>query len=113
MSRAKLPAILGSLLLAVAFLAFSGSRSCAAPAPAESEKKADAAFEVYKDKAGEYRWRLRMKNTKVIATSGEGYKEKESCLKAIDSVKHVAVDAPVNELEAAPADGETDAKKSS
>jgi hypothetical protein len=33
---------------------------------------AAATFEVYKDKSGEYRWRLRMQNTKVIATYRRG-----------------------------------------
>ena len=60
-----------------------------------------ATFEVYKDKSGQFRWRLRMQNTKVIASSGEGYKEKDSCLKAIESVKRVVADAPVKEVESA------------
>ena len=67
---------------------------------------AAATFEVYKDKAGEYRWRLRMQNTKVIATSGEGYSTKRACEEAIESVKKNAADAPVEEKESdvAPAD---------
>ncbi|MGF1448069.1 MAG: YegP family protein [Opitutales bacterium] len=44
-------------------------------------------FEVYKDKAGEFRWRLKANNGEPIASSGEGYKEKRSCLHAIDLVK--------------------------
>ncbi len=51
-------------------------------------------FEVYKDKAGEYRFRLKATNGQVIAT-GEGYKAKASCLNGIESVKKNAVDAPV------------------
>ena len=62
---------------------------------ASDEKKAKASFEVYKDKAGEYRWRLRAMNKQILATSGEGYKEKRSCLAAIESVKRAAVEAPV------------------
>lgn len=30
-------------------------------------------FEVYKDAAGEYRWRAKANNHQIIATSGEGY----------------------------------------
>ena len=56
-----------------------------------------ATFEMYKDKAGEYRWRLRMQNTKVIATSGEGYSSKRACEDAIESVKKNAADAAVEE----------------
>lgn len=51
-------------------------------------------FEVYKDKAGEYRFHLKATNGQVIAT-GEGYKAKASCLNGIESVKKNAVDAPV------------------
>ncbi len=60
-------------------------------------EKGAATFEVYKDHAGEFRWRLRAMNKQVIATSGEGYKEKASCLGGIESVKKHAADAPVEE----------------
>lgn len=46
-------------------------------------------FEVYRDKSGEYRFRLKAKNGEVIAVS-EGYKRKESCLNGIASVQHYA-----------------------
>lgn len=36
-------------------------------------------FEVYTDKAGEFRFRLKAKNGEIIA-DGEGYKTKSSCL---------------------------------
>ena len=36
-------------------------------------------FHLYRDKRGEYRWRLRSRNSKIIADSGEGYTAKESC----------------------------------
>jgi uncharacterized protein len=62
---------------------------------AADEKKAKASFEVYKDKAGEYRWRLRSMNKQILASSGEGYKEKRACLAAIESVKRAAAEAPV------------------
>ena len=35
-----------------------------------------AEFELYKDKSGEYRWRLQAANNEVIADSGEGYTTK-------------------------------------
>ena len=53
-------------------------------------------FEVYTDKAGEYRFRLKATNGQVIAVS-EGYKAEASCLNGIESVKKNAVDAPVVE----------------
>lgn len=43
-------------------------------------------FEVYTDKAGEFRFRLKARNGQIIAT-GEGYKAKKSCLNGIESVK--------------------------
>lgn len=43
-------------------------------------------FEVYQDKAGEFRFRLKAGNNKVILTS-EGYKTKANCLKGIESVR--------------------------
>jgi len=69
------------------------------PAGGHDDQPAKAAFEVYKDNAGEFRWRLRAQNTQVIATSGDGYKEKRACLDAIDSVKRNAADAPVKEVD--------------
>ena len=53
-------------------------------------------FEMYKDKAGEFRYRLKAKNGEIIATS-EGYKAKESCVNGIESVKKNAPEAPVEE----------------
>jgi uncharacterized protein len=46
-----------------------------------------AKFELFKDKAGEYRWRLRHQNGNVIADSGEGYTTKSAALDGIESVK--------------------------
>jgi uncharacterized protein YegP (UPF0339 family) len=53
-------------------------------------------FELYKDKAGEFRFRLKAGNGEVIAT-GEGYKTKASALNGIDSVKKNAPDATVDD----------------
>lgn len=50
-------------------------------------------FEVYLDKAGEYRFRLTAVNGQVIAVS-EGYKAKAGCMNGIESVKKNVVDAP-------------------
>lgn len=51
-------------------------------------------FEIYKDKAGEFRFRLKAKNGEIIATS-EGYKAMDSCKNGIESVKKNAPEAPV------------------
>ena len=55
-------------------------------------------YEVYQDKAGEYRFRLKARNGEIIATS-EGYKKKPSCLNGIDSVKRNAPDAEIVKVE--------------
>jgi len=53
-------------------------------------------FEVYVDKAGEFRFRLKARNGEIIAT-GEGYKAKASCLNGIDSIRRNAPDAAVEQ----------------
>lgn len=53
-------------------------------------------FEVYKDKSGEFRFRLKATNGQVIAV-GEGYKAMDSCKNGIESVKKNAPDAEVVE----------------
>ena len=51
-------------------------------------------FEVYKDKAGEFRFRLKARNGEIILT-GESYKAKASCLNGIDSIRRNAPEAPI------------------
>jgi uncharacterized protein YegP (UPF0339 family) len=48
-------------------------------------------FECYKDKAGEYRFRLKAGNGEIILSS-EGYKSKASCDNGIASVKKNCLD---------------------
>ena len=50
------------------------------------EKCKNPKFEMYLDKAGEHRFRLKAKNGQIIATS-EGYKARKSCLNGIESVR--------------------------
>ncbi|MBR4780934.1 MAG: YegP family protein [Lachnospiraceae bacterium] len=63
-------------------------------------------FEVYKDKKGEFRFRLKAKNGQIIAT-GEGYSKVDSCLKGIASVQKNAKEAKVE----AKLEAKTEAKK--
>lgn len=55
-------------------------------------------FEMYTDKAGEFRFRLKARNGQIIAVS-EGYKKKASCLNGIESVRKNAPEAPVEKAE--------------
>lgn len=54
-------------------------------------------FELYTDKAGEYRFRLKAGNGETIAVS-EGYSSKSSALNGIESVRRNAADAEVVEV---------------
>lgn len=58
------------------------------------ENVTNPAFEVYRDKAGEFRFRLRAKNGEIVLT-GESYKTKASCLNGIESIKKNAPEATV------------------
>ena len=58
------------------------------------ETQTNPKFEVYKDKAGEFRFRLKARNGEIIAV-GEGYTATASCLNGIDSIRRNAPEAPV------------------
>ena len=49
-------------------------------------------FEMYEDKAGEFRFRLKARNGQIIGTS-EGYTAKAGCLNGIESVQKNAPEA--------------------
>lgn len=53
-------------------------------------------FEMYQDKAGEYRFRLKARNGEIIAVS-EGYTAKAGCLNGIESVQKNAPGAEIVE----------------
>ena len=56
-------------------------------------------FQLYRDNAGDYRFRLRARNGEIIATS-EGYKAKASAMNGIASIGRNAPDAKVEVIEA-------------
>ncbi|MDO5444624.1 MAG: YegP family protein [Eubacteriales bacterium] len=60
------------------------------------EKLTNPKFEIYKDKRGEFRFRLRASNGENIL-AGEGYKSKYSCKNGIASICKNAPDAEVVE----------------
>ncbi|MFD8393658.1 YegP family protein [Streptomyces sp. NPDC059680] len=55
-------------------------------------------FEIFKDKSGKFRFRLKAANGEVIAAS-EGYESKASCQNGIASVMKNAQDASVVDLD--------------
>ena len=56
------------------------------------ETQKNPKFEIYTDKAGEFRFRLKARNGEIIGTS-EGYKAMKSCLNGIESVRKNAADS--------------------
>lgn len=53
-------------------------------------------FEVYQDKTGQFRFRLKAGNGQVIAT-GEAYTTKKACLNGIESIRKNAPDAKLDD----------------
>lgn len=53
-------------------------------------------FELYRDKAGQYRFRLRSRNGKIIAVS-DSYSTKAAASSGLDSVRKNAADAALEE----------------
>ena len=49
-------------------------------------------FEIYQDKAMEYRWRLKAANGEILATSGQGYKAKADCKHGVERIQKDAAD---------------------
>lgn len=40
-------------------------------------------FEIYRDKIGDHRWRLRAVNGRIVAESGEGYRKRHAARDAV------------------------------
>ncbi len=53
-------------------------------------------FELFEDKAGEFRFRLKARNGKIIAVS-DGYSTRAGCINGIESVKNNAAEADIQE----------------
>ena len=52
--------------------------------------------EMYQDKAGEFRFRLKARNGEIIGVS-EGYTSKANCVNGVESVKKNAAEAEIVE----------------
>lgn len=55
-------------------------------------------FELYRDASDEYRWRLKARNGRVIATSGEGYVNKADAEHGMNLVKNASSVTEVKDL---------------
>ena len=63
----------------------------------DGEPAKPGAFEIYKDEAGEFRFRLKACNGQVIAVS-EGYTTKAACINGVESVQRSSCGAEVKEV---------------
>lgn len=55
-------------------------------------------FEVYQDKAGSYRWRLKASNGEVVA-QGEAYSSRSGAKAGCEAVQRAAADASVVDID--------------
>ena len=55
----------------------------------------NATFELFEDRAGKWRWRLRHDNGNIIADSGQGYSSKQNAKQGLDSVRTNVPGAPI------------------
>lgn len=55
-----------------------------------------AEFKLYRDAAGEFRWRLQAENNEIIADSAEGYVRKSDCEDGVELVGSLAPTVPLN-----------------
>jgi uncharacterized protein YegP (UPF0339 family) len=53
-------------------------------------------FYVYVDSALKWRWRLRARNGKILADSGQGYHEKRKCLYAVGLLRSLSSGSAVH-----------------
>ena len=60
--------------------------------PVRPSQARQAEFEVYADRTGKYRWRLRASNGQVVA-QGQSYATRAAARKAVDAVRRAAVGA--------------------
>lgn len=44
-------------------------------------------YEIYQDKSGHWRWRLRASNGQLVASGGEGFASKANVIRALESVR--------------------------
>ena len=71
----------------------------AASAESEALRQSKARFEIYTDKGGGSRWRLRHRNGNIIAASGEAYASRQKCQQGMHSVMRNALGADVMTIE--------------
>jgi uncharacterized protein YegP (UPF0339 family) len=87
-------------LVLVGPIGFAGLRFADAQDKKDKDKDkatAGAIFEVYKDRGGEFRFRLKDGDGTLLAISGKGYDKKADVVAVIDAIKKEAAKAKVME----------------
>jgi uncharacterized protein YegP (UPF0339 family) len=97
-TRASLAAAFSGLLVLVAL---SGSpaqppKSKSKTPDADKSAAATAVIEMYEDRGGEYRFRIKHGDT-LLAISGKGYETKDDCRKVIETLQKEVAKAKITE----------------
>jgi uncharacterized protein YegP (UPF0339 family) len=84
----------------VVALILIGALGVAGPRVSDAQDKKGKAlvFEVYKDKSGEFRFRLKDGEGNLLAISAKGYDKKAGCQTVIDAIKRDAAKAKVEDV---------------
>lgn len=94
------------LLVLMGILALAGTHFAAAQAKKDKRKPKDstppaatgrATFELYKDKGGKYRFRLKRGDGKILAMSHVGYKDRAEIQRVIETIRREAARASVSD----------------
>jgi uncharacterized protein YegP (UPF0339 family) len=78
-------------------IVFAARQGAVADDKKDKAQPTTAVFEVYKDKGGEYRFRLKDAEGNLLAIAGKGYDKKADCQKVIETIKKDAPKAKVEE----------------
>ena len=89
------------LLALLAILAMAGGHLASAQAKKDKDKgkevKTGAVFEVYKDRGGKFRFRLKH-DGELLAIAAVGFKTKADCQKKIELIRRDAAKAKVEDM---------------
>jgi uncharacterized protein YegP (UPF0339 family) len=75
------------------------SRDWAAVATTLGTRQQSGAFEIYTDKRGQYRWRLRRAGGEIVAVSGQGFVQRKDCEAELTWVRDNAAEVGVVSLD--------------
>lgn len=89
----------GRLVRSVGYAEIAACPDFSAVAPVLGLPEPQGQFEVYLDRAGAYRWRLRTPAGAIVAVSGEGFASRAECEADLQWLRRYAATAPVRSLD--------------